>query len=48
MNELDYVVFYEKPIVKLERIFYQHLKNFQRDIGSLLKVWAMAVVSFAI
>lgn len=30
-NELDAIVFYEKPIIKLERIFAQHLDFFPRS-----------------
>lgn len=30
-NELDAVVFYEKPIIKLERIFSQHLEYFPKS-----------------
>jgi carbamoyltransferase len=31
MNEIDIVVFYEKPILKFERILHQHLEHFPRS-----------------
>lgn len=30
-NELDLVVFYEKPVTKFERILYQHLEHFPKS-----------------
>jgi len=30
-NELDAIVFYEKPFIKLERVFHQHLENFPKS-----------------
>src|SRR5258706_8418428 len=32
-NELDYVVFYEKPFLKFERIFLNTLSNIPRSYG---------------
>jgi len=31
MNEIDFVIFYEKPILKFERILHQHLEHFPRS-----------------
>lgn len=31
MNEVDIVAFYEKPIIKFERVLYQHLQYFPRS-----------------
>lgn len=36
-NELDAIVFYEKPIIKLERIFAQHLDYFPRSYWRFVK-----------
>lgn len=36
-NELDAVVFYEKPILKLERIFAQHLDFFPKSYWRFIK-----------
>lgn len=36
-NELDAVVFYEKPIIKLERIFSQHLQYFPQSYLNFIK-----------
>ena len=33
-NEIDKVVFYEKPIIKFDRIIQQHLDNFPKSIGA--------------
>jgi len=41
-NDLDYVVFYEKPLVKFERIMLTTLNNFPHSWG----VWREAVVSW--
>lgn len=30
-NEVDTVVFYEKPLIKFERLFHQHLQHFPRS-----------------
>lgn len=32
INEVDYVAFYEKPIIKFERILVQHIANFPKSI----------------
>ncbi len=31
VNDLDHVGFYEKPVLKLERVLYQHLETFPRS-----------------
>ncbi len=36
-NELDAVIFYEKPIIKLERIFTQHLEYFPKSYLNFIK-----------
>lgn len=36
-NELDAVVFYEKPIIKIERIFSQHLEYFPKSYLNFIK-----------
>jgi carbamoyltransferase len=36
INELDAVVFYEKPIIKFERTIHQHLQNFPKSLSSAL------------
>ena len=30
INNVDYIAFYEKPLLKFERILYQHLQYFPR------------------
>lgn len=37
INELDAVVFYEKPIIKFERTIHQHLENFPKSFSSALE-----------
>jgi carbamoyltransferase len=32
INEVDYIAFYEKPIIKFERILQQHIANFPKSI----------------
>ncbi len=42
INELDYVVFYDKPMIKLERILLTYLATFPRSLPSFSKaipVW---------
>src|SRR5690606_31484063 len=34
MNEVDSVVFYEKPIVKFERTLHQHLQHFPKSFSA--------------
>lgn len=34
MNEVDRVVFYEKPIIKFERIIHQHVQHFPKSYNS--------------
>jgi carbamoyltransferase len=36
INELDAVVFYEKPIIKFERSLSQHINNFPKSLGTAL------------
>lgn len=36
-NEIDLISFYEKPLIKLERIFYQHLDNFPKNYKQFIK-----------
>lgn len=36
-NEVDLVVFYEKPIIKFERILYQHLNHFPKSYKAFIK-----------
>jgi carbamoyltransferase len=37
MNEIDKVAFYEKPVVKFERVMSQHLQHAPKSISSFLK-----------
>lgn len=37
MNEIDKVIFYEKPIIKFERIVHQHLQHFPKSFGAGLR-----------
>lgn len=37
VNELDAIVFYEKPIWKFERLFHQHLEHFPKSASTFLK-----------
>lgn len=39
-NELDYVAFYEKPLIKFERIISQHLEYFPKSLGQFIKYMA--------
>lgn len=34
INELDAIVFYEKPIIKFERIIHQHLQHFPKSLAA--------------
>jgi carbamoyltransferase len=36
MHELDGVAFYEKPVVKFERVLHQHLQHFPKSLKSFL------------
>ena len=36
-NEVDLISFYEKPLIKFERIFYQHLENFPKNYKQFIK-----------
>lgn len=36
INELDAIVFYEKPFVKFERVFSQHLQHFPKSFSSFV------------
>lgn len=36
INEIDAVVFYEKPFVKFERVFSQHLQHFPKSFASFI------------
>ena len=37
VNDLDFVVFYDKPFIKFERILYSYLASAPRGLGSFLK-----------
>ena len=37
LNEIDYIVFYEKPFLKFERLLETYLKNAPRGFLSFLK-----------
>ncbi len=37
INELDAIVFYEKPIIKFERIIHQHLENFPKSLPAAIE-----------
>src|SRR5262245_53752734 len=37
VSELDYVGFYDKPLVKFERILYTYLATFPRSFPSFMK-----------
>lgn len=36
INEIDYIGFYEKPLLKFERILHQHLECFPKSYGTFL------------
>jgi len=36
INEIDYIGFYEKPLLKFERILYQHLESFPKSYKTFL------------
>src|SRR3989338_5361958 len=36
INELNYVGFYEKPLIKFERLLYQHLEMFPLSVKTFL------------
>ncbi|MBT3407195.1 hypothetical protein HN415_00780, partial [Candidatus Woesearchaeota archaeon] len=36
INDIDYIGFYEKPILKFERILYQHIENFPFSLKTFL------------
>ncbi|MHA2009782.1 MAG: carbamoyltransferase family protein [Promethearchaeota archaeon] len=36
INDIDYVGFYEKPILKFERILFQHIENFPKSAKTFL------------
>ncbi len=36
-NEVDFVSFYEKPLIKFERIISQHLDNFPKNYGQFIQ-----------
>jgi len=36
-NEIDLISFYEKPLIKFERIIYQHLDNFPKNYKQFIK-----------
>ncbi len=40
INEVDAVAFYEKPILKFDRILHQHLANFPRSFPTFIKTTA--------
>lgn len=44
-NEIDYIVFYEKPIIKLERILFQHLQYFPKSLLIFTKYMSQWLVS---
>lgn len=37
INEIDYIVFYEKPILKFDRVLHQHISYFPRSLKIFLK-----------
>src|SRR3989338_9123485 len=37
INELDYIGFYEKPMLKFERILYQHIHAFPKSFPTFIK-----------
>jgi carbamoyltransferase len=39
-NEIDYVAFYEKPLIKFERVISQHLAYFPKSLGQFVKYMA--------
>jgi len=36
IKDVDYIGFYEKPLLKFERILYQHLSGFPKSIKTFL------------
>ena len=38
MNEIDFVVFYEKPIIKFERLLSQHIEHFPKSYKAFIDV----------
>jgi len=44
-NELDYIVFYEKPIIKFERIIFQHLQHFPKSYLIFSKYMSQWLIS---
>jgi carbamoyltransferase len=36
INDIDHIGFYEKPILKFERILFQHLQHFPKSFGTFL------------
>lgn len=36
IDELDYIAFYEKPILKFERVLFQHLESFPRSLKAFI------------
>ncbi|MCD6451609.1 MAG: hypothetical protein J7L64_04540, partial [Acidobacteria bacterium] len=36
-EDLSYIVFYDKPLIKFERILFSHLANFPRSLPSFIK-----------
>ncbi len=36
MNEIDYVVFYEKPLIKFDRMLHQHLQHFPKSYSTFM------------
>jgi len=36
INEIDYIGFYEKPLLKFERLLYQHLQSFPKSYKTFL------------
>lgn len=39
-NEIDYVAFYEKPLIKFERVISQHLEYFPKSLDQFIKYMA--------
>lgn len=35
-NQLDYIVFYEKPVIKFERLLHQHLNHFPKSFKTFV------------
>jgi len=37
LNKINYIAFYEKPLIKFERVIYQHLEMFPKSFPSFFK-----------